>query len=57
MCISLCPVLQFEEPLCDYCSTQSPSLFICLYECVLSTLLPLYALMVCTLFLTEKRDD
>lgn len=28
-----------EEPLCDYCSMQSPPLFICLYECLLFTLL------------------
>lgn len=33
------PGSPFEKPLCEYCSMQSPPLFICLYECLLSSLL------------------
>lgn len=40
MCILVSRVFLVKDPLCDCCfMQQSPSLFICLYECLHSTLL------------------
>lgn len=55
MCIFVCSVLQLSSTPCDYCSMQSPPLFICLYEFLLSSLLlrPNFH----ALLLSEKKDD